>query len=154
MKLKDYLFADLILPALSVEKKSDLFTVLVKFLKRNHPDVKYSKTRKILIAQEVASCSYAGNGIAIPNAVVDGIDRTTIIVAKIPDGLEYDSFDDESVYIVFLILSPPRNISEHIRLVARLARFACHRDFCDALIKCSTASDLIEKLICEDAHYD
>ena len=55
-----------------------------------------------LIKREKLGSTAVGNGIAIPHANVDNIDRPYVFVCTLLDGLDFNATDDIPVDIIFL----------------------------------------------------
>ena len=64
-----------------------------------------------------------GEGIAIPHAIIKGIDQVQLFVVRFRYPIEWDSFDDKKVDIAFAIIAPEEKGQEkYLTFLSRLAR--------------------------------
>jgi nitrogen PTS system EIIA component len=153
MRIKDYLREIGILPDVRTPSKADLFQQLCDHLHKSYPKIKDTELLSVLMHQEDVACSYAGHGIGIPNTLVKGLSETVCLIARIQDGIDYQTPDHDTVNLIFLIVSPPERAGTHIRLIARIARFSCHPEFCREMIAAPDGETLLERLNEEDLRY-
>ena len=107
-----------------------------------------------LIKREKLGSTAVGNGIAIPHANVDNIDRPYVFVCTLFDGLDFNATDDIPVDIIFLLIAPNNNNSEHLQALALISRLLRNKELTTKLRGCkSTESALavISQSIREEA---
>jgi Kef-type K+ transport system membrane component KefB/mannitol/fructose-specific phosphotransferase system IIA component (Ntr-type) len=75
-----------------------------------------------VLARERGAGTGVGDGIALPHAEVEGIDRPLLAFARIPGGIDFDAPDGEPARLVFLALQPPRQYADALKLLSNLAR--------------------------------
>ncbi|APR79538.1 PTS system, fructose-specific IIA component [Minicystis rosea] len=75
-----------------------------------------------VLARERNAGTGVGDGVALPHAEIDEIDRPALAFARIPGGLDFDARDGEPARLVFLMLLPPRNYGDALKLLSSLAR--------------------------------
>ena len=63
-----------------------------------------------------------GDGIAIPHARVEGLDRLTGFFIRLAAPIEYDALDDAPVDLVFLLVAPEAASTLQLKALARIAR--------------------------------
>jgi len=61
-------------------------------------------------------------GIALPHGKVAGIDGLLGVIGISRHGIDYDSLDGQPVYLVFMLLSSPKDSELHLGALKRLAR--------------------------------
>jgi PTS system fructose-specific IIA component/PTS system nitrogen regulatory IIA component len=71
-----------------------------------------------LIKRETLASTGIGQGVAIPHTKHPEIGELIGVVGWCPDGLEFDSLDDEPVYLVVLLLAPANRPTEHLQALA------------------------------------
>jgi PTS system nitrogen regulatory IIA component len=86
-----------------------------------------------ILARERVMSTGVGNGVAIPHAYTDGVERLLASFYRTREKVEFGSADSVPVDIFFVILGPRESRREHIRLLARLSRLLNHAEFRDAL---------------------
>lgn len=72
---------------------------------------------KDVLAREELCSTGIGNGVAIPHARVDWIDRSYTVMTLAPDGIAYNALDGQPVYLMIMIVSPSAQPEEHLRLL-------------------------------------
>src|SRR5260370_932223 len=88
---------------------------LAGYFKRSEPE----DVVKAILKRELLSSTGIGDGVAIPHAKHPSVERLIGAVAVSPQGVPFDSVDNDSVYVLVMLISPQERPSEHLR--ARLA---------------------------------
>ena len=63
-----------------------------------------------------------GGGIAVPHARLIEINSPVIIVGKSEDGIDFNAMDGAPVHLIFLLLTPQRDQSAQLQILADIAR--------------------------------
>ena len=82
-----------------------------------------------LLERERAHTTVIGAGLAIPHATVPGLPETVIGVALAGAPILFGPPGTDPVRVFFVLLSPPGQEREHVKLLARICRLARHDDF-------------------------
>jgi mannitol/fructose-specific phosphotransferase system IIA component (Ntr-type) len=133
MKLSDYVEPDMVVTDIRPGDVRQILVQLVGPLVSESPEAVRGQMVDALLAREKVLSTGIGNGVAVPHAICDSIDRPRLIVGIAPDGVDFRAMDDAPVKLFFVLLSPPDRAGHHIRLLARIARMARHPEFVDAL---------------------
>ena len=107
-----------------------------------------------LTKREKLGSTAVGNGVAIPHANVEHIDKCYVFVSTLSTGLDFNATDDQPVDIVFLLIAPDKNGSEHLQALALISRLLRNKELTTKLRGCkSTESALavISQTIREEA---
>jgi Kef-type K+ transport system membrane component KefB/mannitol/fructose-specific phosphotransferase system IIA component (Ntr-type) len=91
-----------------------------------------------VLEREALSSTGVGEGVALPHAEIPGLDRPSLAFARLAEGIDFDAPDGEKVRLVFLLLVPPRDYDQHLRLLSALARLLTQEEVKRGL---STARD-------------
>lgn len=83
-----------------------------------------------------------GKGVAIPHGKSAGVKEPTLLFAKTVEGLEWNAMDGNPVEMIFMILVPEESHSEHLQVLAKLARKLMHDDFVATLRETENAEKL------------
>lgn len=75
-----------------------------------------------VIDREQVQSTAIGGGIAFPHARTTHAPELVLAAARLARGVDFRAPDGEAVDLVFLLLGPPDDPGEHVRLLARLAR--------------------------------
>ena len=92
--------------------------------------------------REQDSSSAIGGGIAIPHKLSPYVTRRVLGFARCSDGTGFDAPDREPVKLFFLLLAPENAVTEHLRVLSRLARFLHDTEFRQALLTAQNAADV------------
>jgi len=146
MKIIEYLSKDMILTGIAAEDKYSLCKLIVDHLISK--EVIAEERQKILIdkimERESMSSTGIGGGVAIPHASGEDIDSIIIVVAQIPDGVDFDAIDDAPVDLVFMIIGSERVPRIHLQLLATIVRVCKNVELVNALKKAADASTMYE----------
>jgi PTS system fructose-specific IIC component/PTS system nitrogen regulatory IIA component len=82
-------------------------------------------------------------GIAIPHGKTNAVDAVYGILGISKKGVDYDALDGEPVYLLFMMLAPPKDTEQHLRLLKRLAELLDNPQF---------YTDLITQVDAQGAH--
>ena len=63
-----------------------------------------------------------GNGVALPHARIDGMDRVVAGFARLAEPLDFDAVDGRPVDLVAFLLAPADAGGAHLRALARVSR--------------------------------
>ena len=63
-----------------------------------------------------------GQGVAIPHAKIDGLEKVYGLFVRLGDPVDYKAIDGRPVDLVFLLLSPPDAGAEHLKALAAISR--------------------------------
>lgn len=153
MFLKDYLSEDRVFCEVECVSKSELINEMVDMIKEKMPALDKGPAVNNLLEKEGVFSTGVGGGIAIPHAVVPGIDKTYLSIAQLKCGLDYKSVDSQPVFIVFMLLSPEGKTHEHIKLLARIARLCFRHEFVDQMKSAAESKQLYDMIIEEDSKH-
>ena len=95
------------------------------------------------------------SGVAwpLPHARVSGLERTVLLVGRVRDGLDFGAPDGSPVDLLFVLLSPADARSEHLRLLARVARIFAPEGILEKLRAAPGPKQLFQLLLEEDARH-
>ena len=107
-----------------------------------------------LTKREKLGSTAVGNGVAIPHANVENIERCFVFVSTLSSGLDFNATDDQPVDIIFLLIAPSNNGSEHLQTLALISRLLRNKELTTKLRGCKTpesALAVISQTIREEA---
>ncbi len=64
---------------------------------------------EMLQNREALGSTAVGSGVAFPHGRSVAISELTILVARAPKGVDFDSIDGKPTYLFFLLLAPPQD---------------------------------------------
>ncbi len=107
-----------------------------------------------LTKREKLGSTAVGNGIAIPHANVNDINKPHVFVATLANGLDFNSADDQLVDIIFLLIAPENSGSQHLQALALISRILRNKELTSKLRGCKdseSALAVISQSIREEA---
>ncbi|MDZ4364919.1 PTS sugar transporter subunit IIA [Brevundimonas sp.] len=75
-----------------------------------------------LMEREALGSTGLGNGVAVPHARLDGLDRVCAVFVRLDTPVTFGSVDDRPVDLLFGLFAPPREGAEHLRALAAVSR--------------------------------
>jgi PTS system nitrogen regulatory IIA component len=151
MQIIDFLSKKAIVTDIKSTKKEDVIKELVDALV-NSADIEKRHRNKLieaLMAREALGSTAIGQGIAIPHAKSDCVDKLIAAFGLSKKGVDFDSLDGEPAYIFFLLVAPQDSAGPHLKALARISRLLKDKYFRDTL-RSSTDDKSVIKAITEE----
>jgi len=124
----------------------EVVTTLLDLAERTTPGLPTREHLADILDRERTMPTTIGAGVAIPHVYDQRCQRSAVYVANVAGGLDLLGPDDEPVRLVFLVVSPAGQASEHLRALAALAQLASERDLVDVLSRQRTRGRLLTLL--------
>ena len=77
---------------------------------------------RAVLAREALASTGIGEGVALPHALIAGLERTVMAVGRSRRGVDFEAPDRAPVHLVFLIVGPKGEERSHLVLLSHLAR--------------------------------
>lgn len=136
---KDYLAAKILVMTLdtlfraesvsfgvSATHKKQLFTEMAKLLEATgalqDTDIAVRDVVAATLERERLGSTGVGNGVAVPHARLEGIERVYGAFALLETPMDYDSIDGRPVDLAAMLIAPTDAGSEHLRALAQISR--------------------------------
>jgi PTS system fructose-specific IIA component/PTS system nitrogen regulatory IIA component len=100
-----------------------------------------------LMDREKKASTGFGNGVAIPHVKHPGAKELVGLVARSAKGVDFDALDRESVFVFFLLISPPDCPAEHLKAMENIFRSAQKEHWRRFLKQAETADALWDLLM-------
>jgi Kef-type K+ transport system membrane component KefB/mannitol/fructose-specific phosphotransferase system IIA component (Ntr-type) len=78
--------------------------------------------RDAVLERELVAATGLGDEVAIPHAAVEGLEKPLLALGRSTQGIDFDAPDGRPARFVFLLLIPPREYDEEVRILASIAR--------------------------------
>ncbi len=98
------------------------------------------------LERETLGSTGIGHGIAIPHCRTDLADEIICAYGTCAEGIDFASIDDEPVYCVFFLVSPPTQTDNHRELMKSFAGMIRSENFSDFLKECDNPKSLVALL--------
>lgn len=151
MKISDFLSDKAIIIDIKSTKKEAVIEELVDALiNASHID-KHNRGKLIeaLMTREALGSTAIGQGVAIPHAKCDVVQKLVAAFGLSKKGVDFDSLDGEPAYIFFLLVAPQDSAGPHLKALARISRLLKDKYFRDSLRACQD-NDGVMKIISQE----
>ena len=136
MKIIDFLKEEAIVPDLKATDKESVIKELVTLLKDIGEISDQEKIVEIILEREKLGSTGIGQGIAVPHAKTDDVKQIVVAFGLSRKGVNFESLDEEPVYLIFLVLAPVDVTGMHLKLLAKIARLLKDKVFRNSLKSC------------------
>ena len=136
MKIIDFLKEEAIVPDLKATDKESVIKELVTLLKGIGEISDQEKIVEIILEREKLGSTGIGQGIAVPHAKTDDVKQIVVAFGLSQKGVNFESLDEEPVYLIFLVLAPVDATGMHLKLLAKIARLLKDKVFRNSLKSC------------------
>ena len=152
MQIMDFLSKKAILIDIKSTSKEDVIKEMVDFLIEAGDVEKRNRNKLIdaLMSREALGSTAIGQGIAIPHAKCDCVDKLVAAFGLSKKGVDFDSLDGELAHIFFLLVAPQDSAGPHLKALARISRLLKDKYFRDTLRTCMDEKSVIKVITQED----
>ena len=121
MNIDSILVPERTICSLRASSKKRAFELAAKHINRSVPHLETGDVYRGLIEREKLGSTAVGDGIAIPHCRLEGCDSITGSLFVLEDPVDFLAHDDEPVSIMFVLLVPPSETTEHLATLGMLA---------------------------------
>ncbi|MES0491774.1 MAG: PTS sugar transporter subunit IIA [Leptospirales bacterium] len=100
----------------------------------SHAQEKQKIALNLLIEREKSMTTGIGHGIAIPHSSIPFLKKTLGAMCILKNGIDFESIDNNDIFIVFLILLPDKQFEKHIQTLANITKLTNDPDFRNTII--------------------
>ncbi|HYF21955.1 MAG TPA: PTS IIA-like nitrogen regulatory protein PtsN [Caulobacteraceae bacterium] len=100
-----------------------------------------------LLEREQHGSTGVGQGVAVPHARIDGLDRMVGVFVKLETPVAFDAVDDRPVDLIFALFAPKDATTEHLRALARVSRLLRQGELREQLRQARTADAVYALLV-------
>jgi PTS system nitrogen regulatory IIA component len=97
----------------------------------------------LLLERENLGTTAMGDGVAIPHARLESLDRLLAGYGRSRSGIDFDSVDGKPTHLFFLLVAPGKEGSSHLLTLARLSRLLSKPDFRARLLEVESSQELL-----------
>jgi len=153
MDICTHLDRSTIAKGLEVGNKKDLINEVVNLLETKVSGEQLEKIRKAVFEREEIMSTGIGKQLAIPHGKCDSLDEILAGFAVLEECVEFDSIDNQPVKMVFLLVGPEDQSSQHIKLLSRISRLMNSSAFREKLLECNDSDEIFETFQSEEKEY-
>jgi len=122
LKFSDFIQEENILPDLSGQNKLEVIKELLNHMQKLGVVSNYEAALNDILVRENHLSTGLENGIAIPHAKTEGVEKLAIVFGIKKTGIDFDSLDTKPANLIFLVLSPKNTSGPHIQALALISR--------------------------------
>lgn len=153
MDISTHLDRSAIVKDLEVDNKKDLINKLVDLLEPKVSSDQLVKIREAVFMREEIMSTGIGKELAIPHGKCESLNEILAAFAVLDNKVEFDSIDNQPVKMVFLLVGPENQSSQHIKLLSRISRLMNSSAFREKLLECEDSNELFETFKAEEKEY-
>ena len=148
MKLLELITADLVEVPLRAADKWEALKVIAQVPVRagRYPASFAPTVEQALVVREKSMTTGMEHGIAIPHAVIDGIDDLVAVLGLNPVGIPFETLDGAPARIVIGLVIPRAKKLAHIKTLAEIAKLLSRAEVRDRLVRCADAQSALRVL--------
>ena len=139
MRLTELILPETVVTGVVATRRDDLLNAIVDDLHAKGLVADRDGAARDLIAREQVMSTAVGNGVAIPHAYTDGVERLVVGIFRTVEPIAFGAPDDAHVDLFFVVLGPRESRRDHIRVLAKISRLIGHADFREDLRRAEDA---------------
>ncbi len=143
MNILDLLNENLVIIDLKAKNKNDTISEMSNVLKQENVISDLDGFINDIHLRESQTTTGIGEGVAIPHAKSQFVNKTAILFAKSNSGLDYKSLDNKAVNLLFMLAVKEDATSEHVDILAKLSRLFLNDNFKKELLACNNPVEVI-----------
>ena len=147
MKLSDLLPVNHIHPELTGETKIEIIEELLSLMTKNDLIKEYEVALNDVLDREGYLSTGLENGLAIPHAKTDSIEKLAIVFGVKKGGVQFESLDGKPADLIFLVLSPKDTSGPHIQALALITRNLKDPNVREQIKNSSSAEQIVDIII-------
>lgn len=149
MRVIDYMSDNLILLDIEVSSKKEAITKMVEALRVAGTVSDGAKFLDAVFERESLGSTAIGKGMALPHARTQHIDKITIMMARLKEGIDFGAADGQNVRLLFLLGTPLKAVSEYLAVLAKLSKILKNDKTREKILKATTPNEI--RTILEEA---
>ena len=148
MRILEFVIRESISTQVAATTKEDVVRELVDNLQRCgfFKGEAAKEVVKAVLKREVLGSTGIGDGLAIPHAKHESVDRLIGTLAVSKEGVPFASLDGERVFIFVMLISPKERIGDHLRALDNVVRYFRDEKVVQAIRDARTADEIWELL--------
>jgi fructose-specific phosphotransferase system IIA component len=129
---------------LKAANKEDCIAELVEVLDVNNKITQKETILKEVLTREGIISTGMQNGIAIPHARSEGVERTQIAIGIKKSGIDFNSMDGQPAKIIILLVSSTRKDDPHIKVLSAISSYFRNKRDIQDFLNIETCAEAVE----------
>jgi nitrogen PTS system EIIA component len=97
-----------------------------------------------LIEREELGSTGVGNGIAVPHTKHKQFSKPILCIARSSKGVNFGALDGEPVFLFFMLLSPDKNATDHLKALTFISTALRDEFFCKFLKNATSEDEMLD----------
>jgi fructose-specific phosphotransferase system IIA component len=153
MKLVSLLSENLIKVPLKASAKVEVIKELLALLAEYHLVKNPEEVLEAVLEREAILSTGLGNGVAIPHCKSGSVENFSVALGIHPDGVDFQSLDQQPAHIIFLLIGPENKPGLHIRLLSRISRIISREDIRQQILAIQSSEEVYQVLQKEELNF-
>ena len=141
MDISSILSEDMVFPCVEAENKRRFFQEAAKILAQKGK-LDENKIFEALWERENLGSTGYSEGIAVPHARLEGLDKVVVAFIRLRKGIDFDSFDGKEADLFAVVISPEQSGEDHLQALSLFSRVLKNPDECQKIRKAKTAHEI------------
>lgn len=150
MHIAEVLKENMVWAELGASTKDGVIREMSELIASREPHLEPKALYQALVEREKLGSTGIEDGIAIPHAKVQGVDRVLVACGRSSVGLDFDAHDEKPTHLFFVLLAPANATGQHLKVLARLSRLLKESRVRSRLLDAITSDDLYHAIVDED----
>jgi mannitol/fructose-specific phosphotransferase system IIA component (Ntr-type) len=127
--------------------KDDCLKELADLIAKHLTDISPERVYRALLEREALGSTGFENGIAIPHAKIEGLNKFYLAFARAQRGIKFESHDGKKSTLFFVIIGPAEASSQHLQILAQISRVTRQEGARSALMNAHTPVEFKETFV-------
>ncbi|HIF9231451.1 TPA: PTS IIA-like nitrogen regulatory protein PtsN [Photobacterium damselae] len=149
MQLSNVLSIDCTKSAVSCSSKKRALEIISE-IAAEHLDQNPQPLFDCMLNREKMGTTGIGNGIAIPHGRINNSDKAIAVFIQSQEPIEFDAIDNQPVDLLFALLVPENQCSEHLKTLSAIAEKLRDKQLCKQL-RCAQSDEELYQLITHES---
>jgi mannitol/fructose-specific phosphotransferase system IIA component (Ntr-type) len=153
VKIQDVLEKRGVLTDLKAKDKADLLAKMARYLASLYDLKNVDTIVQKIFERETQMSTGIGYGIAIPHARLDNIDGVFMVAARCVKGVDFGAIDDQTVHIIFMMISPTNTSAELTGLLSSLSKIMSYQEMRERMLGADGPEAFLSALVDGENRY-
>ncbi|MFH5779851.1 fructose-specific PTS transporter subunit EIIC [Heyndrickxia oleronia] len=131
--------------------QDEVFQKLAKISNDHHISNDATSVIKGFVEREKLSTTGMEQGIAIPHTELESINKASIVILKLNQGVDWKALDGQPTNIVIAMFIPKGKANDHLRYLSEVSKLLIHQEFIDQLQHANSSKEIYQLFI-ENIH--
>ena len=118
MKITDLLSTSAIQLKGVAHDKEEVISKMVDLMANNGNIINKEEYKRVVLEREKEGTTGIGEGIAIPHGKTDAVSKPGLAAMVVPNGVDFDSLDEQPAKLIFLIAAPNTKDNVHLDVLS------------------------------------